>query len=63
LFQTQKEFLSGRHFKSNEEVKDAVKKRLNGLAADVHAEGMPTLVTHYDKSLKVGGNYVFKTMY
>jgi hypothetical protein len=60
LFQTLKEFLSGRRFKSNEEVKDAVKGRLNGLVVEVHGEGIQTLVTCYDKCLKVGGDYVEK---
>jgi hypothetical protein len=58
LFQTLKEFLSGRRFKSNEEVKDTVNERLNGLVAEVYDEGIQTLLTCYDKSLKVGGNYV-----
>jgi hypothetical protein len=31
-----KEFLGGRRFKSDEEVKDAVKEWLNGLAAEVY---------------------------
>jgi histone-lysine N-methyltransferase SETMAR len=40
-FYTQlKEFLGGRRFKSDEEVKDAVKEWLNGLAAEVYDEGI-----------------------
>jgi hypothetical protein len=58
LFPKFKEFLGGRRFKSNE-VKDAVKEWLNGLAA-VCDEGMQKLVTHYDKCLNVGGDYVVK---
>jgi hypothetical protein len=45
LFQTLKEFLSGRRFKKDEEVKDALKEWLNGLAAEVYNEGLQKLVT------------------
>jgi hypothetical protein len=40
LFPTPKEFLDGTRFKSNAEVKDAVKQWLNGLAAEVYDEGI-----------------------
>jgi hypothetical protein len=40
-----KEFLGGRRFKSDEEVNDAVKEWLNGLAAEVYDEGIQKLVT------------------
>jgi hypothetical protein len=40
-----KEFLGGRRFKSDEEVKVAVKEWLNGLAAEVYDEGIQKLVT------------------
>jgi histone-lysine N-methyltransferase SETMAR len=40
LFPTLKEFLDGRRFRSNEEVQDAVKQWLNGLAAEVYDEGI-----------------------
>jgi histone-lysine N-methyltransferase SETMAR len=40
LFPKLKEFLGGRRFKSDEEVKDAVKEWLNGLAAEVYDEGI-----------------------
>jgi hypothetical protein len=49
LFPKFKEFLGGRRFKSDEEVKDAV----NGLAAEVYDEGTQKLVTSYDKCLNV----------
>jgi hypothetical protein len=52
--------LGGRRFKSNEEVKDAIKEWLNGLAKEVYEEGIQKLVTRYDKCLNVGGNYVEK---
>jgi len=40
LFPTLKEFLDGRRFKNNEEVKDAVKQWLNGLSSEVYDEGI-----------------------
>jgi histone-lysine N-methyltransferase SETMAR len=56
LFPPLKEFLGGRHFKSDEEVKDDVKEWLNGLAAEVYDEGIQNLITRYDKCLHVGGD-------
>jgi hypothetical protein len=58
LFPKLKEFLGDRRFKSDVEVKDAVKEWLNGLAAEVYDEGIQKLVTRYDKCLNVGGDYV-----
>jgi hypothetical protein len=55
-----KAFLGIRRFKSDGEVKDAVKEWLNGLAAEVYDEGIQKLVTRYDKCLNVGGDYVEK---
>jgi hypothetical protein len=55
-----KEFLGGRRFKSDEEVKDVVREWLNGLAAEVCDEGIQKLVTRYDKCLNVGGDCVEK---
>jgi histone-lysine N-methyltransferase SETMAR len=60
LFPKLKEFLDGRRFESDEEVKDPVKEWLNGLAAEVYDEGIQELVTRYDKCLNVGGDYVEK---
>jgi histone-lysine N-methyltransferase SETMAR len=60
LFPAVKEFLGGRCFKSDEEMKDAMKEWLNGLAAEVCDEGVQKLVTRYDKRLHVSGNYVEK---
>jgi histone-lysine N-methyltransferase SETMAR len=54
LFPKSKEFLGGRCFKSDEDVKDAVMEWLNGLAAEVYDEGIQKLVTRYDKCLNVG---------
>jgi histone-lysine N-methyltransferase SETMAR len=58
LFPKLKEFLGVRRFKSDEEVKNAVKEWLNGLAAEVCDEDIQKLVTRYDKCLSVGGDYV-----
>jgi hypothetical protein len=60
LFPKLKEFLGGRRFKSDEELKDALKEWLNGLAAAVYDEGIQKLVTRYDRCLNVGGDYVEK---
>ena len=48
LFPRLKEFLGGRHFESDEEVKDVVPQWLNGLAAEVCADGIQKLVTCCD---------------
>jgi hypothetical protein len=45
---------------NDEEVKRAVKERLNGLVAEVHDEGIHELTTDYDKCLNVGGDCVEK---
>jgi hypothetical protein len=45
LFPTLKEFLSGRRFKNDEEVKDALKEWVYGLTAEVYDEGVQKLVT------------------
>jgi hypothetical protein len=53
------DFLGGRRFKSDKEVKDVVKEWLNELA-EVYDEGIQKLVTRYDKCLNVGRGYVEK---
>jgi histone-lysine N-methyltransferase SETMAR len=58
LFPKLKAFLGIRRFKSDGEVKDAVKEWLNGLAVDVYDEGIQKLVTRHDKCLNVGDDYV-----
>jgi histone-lysine N-methyltransferase SETMAR len=58
LFPKLKEFFGGRRFKSDEEVRDAVKEWLNGLAAEVYDEGIQKLIARYEKCLNVGGDYV-----
>jgi hypothetical protein len=55
-----KEFLGGRRFKSDEEVKDAVKEWLNGLAAEVYDEGIVKLLSRLDKCLNLYDDYVEK---
>jgi hypothetical protein len=60
LYPALKEFLGGRCFKSDEEVKDTVKEWLSELVAEVYDEGIQNLITCYDKCVNVGGNYVEK---
>jgi hypothetical protein len=60
LFPKLKEFLGGRRFKRDEEVKHAVKEWLSELAAEDYDEGIQKLVTRYDKCLNAGGDYVEK---
>jgi hypothetical protein len=45
LFPKLKEFLGVRHFKRDDEVKDAIKERLNGLVAEVYDEGIQEFIT------------------
>jgi histone-lysine N-methyltransferase SETMAR len=59
-FPALKEFLGGRHFESDEEVKDAIKEWLSGLGVEVYDKGIQNLITCYDKRLNVGGHYVEK---
>jgi hypothetical protein len=60
LFPKLKEFLIGRSFKSDEEVKDAIKEWLNGLAAEVYDEGIVKLLSRLDKCLNLHGDYIEK---
>jgi histone-lysine N-methyltransferase SETMAR len=60
LFPAMKEFLGGRCFKSDGEVKHAVREWLNGLAAEVYDDGMQKRVTRSDKHLNISGDYVEK---
>jgi histone-lysine N-methyltransferase SETMAR len=53
LFPKFKEFLGGRRFKSDEEVKDAVKEWLNGLAAEVYDEEIVKFLSRLDKCLNL----------
>jgi hypothetical protein len=58
FFPALKEFLDGRYFKSDEEVKHAAREWLSGLAAEVYDEGIQKPVTHYGKHLNGSGDYV-----
>ena len=60
LFPTLKEILGGRRHKGDEEVNEAVKEWLNGLAAEVCDEGIQKVVTGCDKYLNIGGDCVEK---
>jgi len=60
LFSKLKEFLGGRHFRSNEAVTNALKQRINVLAVEIYDEGIQKLITHYVKCLNVGGDLVEK---
>ena len=53
-------FLGGKRLKGDEEVKDAVKFRWHGMAMEVRDENKENLVTGYDNSLNVGGEYIGK---
>jgi hypothetical protein len=59
-FPTPREFLGDRRFKSDEEIKYAIKAWLHGLAGEVDGRGIQKLVTGYDKSLNVCGDYIEK---
>ncbi|GBO00260.1 hypothetical protein AVEN_59794-1 [Araneus ventricosus] len=60
LFPALKSALSGRHFRSNEEVRLAVKNFQRSLGTDFYQDGFLTLISRYDKCIKVGGKYVEK---
>jgi hypothetical protein len=58
LFCYLKEFLSGKRFDSDDEVKETVKDWLSSQAADFYDIGIQKLEEHYDKLLNQNGNYV-----
>jgi hypothetical protein len=60
LFTHLKQFLDGNHMGSDEEVKKTVKDWFNGVAADFYNTGTQKLVTQYDMSLNLYGDYVEK---
>ncbi|GBM03633.1 hypothetical protein AVEN_203198-1 [Araneus ventricosus] len=55
-----KSALSGRHFRSNEDVRRAVKNFLHSLGTDFHQDCFLKLISRYDKCINVGGEYVEK---
>ncbi|GBN37198.1 hypothetical protein AVEN_216778-1 [Araneus ventricosus] len=52
--------LSGRHFRSNEEMQPAVKIFIRSLGIDFYQNGFLKSISHYDKCINVGGEYVEK---
>ncbi|GBN69607.1 hypothetical protein AVEN_25772-1 [Araneus ventricosus] len=60
LFPALTSSLSGRHFRSNEEVRQTVRNFLRSLGTDFYQDGFLKLVSRYDKCIDVGGEYVEK---
>ncbi|GBN03399.1 hypothetical protein AVEN_228765-1 [Araneus ventricosus] len=60
IFPALKSALSGRHFRSNEEVQQAVKNLLRSLGTDFYQDGFLKLISRYDKHINVGDEYVEK---
>ncbi|GBO38332.1 hypothetical protein AVEN_132764-1 [Araneus ventricosus] len=59
-FPAAKSSLSGRHFRSNEELRQAVKNYLRSLDTDFYQDGFLKLISWYDKCINVGSEYVEK---
>ncbi|GBM72388.1 hypothetical protein AVEN_96532-1 [Araneus ventricosus] len=57
LFSAAKSTLSGRHFRSNEELRQAVKNYLRSLGTDFYQDGFLKLISRYEKRINVGGKY------
>ena len=60
LFLHLKEFLGGKRFDDDDDLKDAVQKWLTSQAAAFYEEGTQNLVPRYDKCLNNGCKYVEK---
>jgi len=60
LFLHLKEFLGGKRFDDDDDLKDALRKRLTWQAVAFYGEGTQKLVPHYNKCLNNGGEYVEK---
>ncbi|GBL93454.1 hypothetical protein AVEN_59660-1 [Araneus ventricosus] len=60
IFPALKSALSGRHFRSNEEVRQAVKNFLRSLSTDFYQDGFFELIPRYGKCINVDGEYVEK---
>ncbi|GBN14371.1 hypothetical protein AVEN_275146-1 [Araneus ventricosus] len=60
LFPALKSALSGRHFRSNEEVRRAVKNFLRSPGTDFYWDGFFKLISRHDKCINVGGECVEK---
>ncbi|GBO15879.1 Histone-lysine N-methyltransferase SETMAR [Araneus ventricosus] len=52
-----KSVLSGRHFRSNDEVHQTVKNFLRSLGTDFYQDGFLKFISRQDKCIKVGGQY------
>jgi len=60
LFGPLKEGLRGKHFQSNEEVKNQVRKWLRDQPKEFYAKGIYKLAERWDKCISVAGDYVEK---
>lgn len=60
LFRYLKNFLGGKRFDTDEELKTAVKNWLSSQEAEFYEKGITKLVDRYDKCLNRQGNYVEK---
>ncbi|GBM00687.1 hypothetical protein AVEN_118031-1 [Araneus ventricosus] len=60
LFPALKSVLSGRHFRSNEEVEQAAKNFHRSLGTDFYQDGVLKLISLYVKCVNVGGEYAEK---
>ncbi|GBN16800.1 hypothetical protein AVEN_218463-1 [Araneus ventricosus] len=60
LLSALKSALSGRHFRSNEEVQQAVKNFLRSLGTEFYQDAFLKLTSRYDKCINVCGEYVEK---
>jgi hypothetical protein len=60
LFLHLKPFLAGRQFHDENEVKEPITTCFASQAASFYDEGIQKIVQHYDKCLKIGGNFVEK---
>lgn len=60
MFGPLKEFLGGKHFNSDDEVKNAVLKWFRCNDKSFYAEAFQALVKRWDKCITVAGGYVEK---
>ncbi|GBN73908.1 hypothetical protein AVEN_259132-1 [Araneus ventricosus] len=60
LFPAFKSALSGRHFRSNEKVRQAVKNFLRWLGTDFYQDGFLKLISRHDKCINIGAKYAGK---
>ena len=55
-----KKSLRGRHFSSDEEVKNAVRKWLKTQPVEFYTEGICALVKRWEKAVRKAGDYIEK---